>query len=336
MDEQEQSNQPSTKASAEVDASSSLTRRQWLLKLGEVAVLSGFSGVAAGDLAGAHVTVLSTSGDHSLPPGLYEPSAAHMAHALTRDQRYVNPPPGSETEYITPVQGLFEPAFFSSEDFQVVRQSVLLLLNTAGRSEPAAGISAVSDKTVDEIAQWIDLVVHEATSVRHAATRLSAQHRTLAAHYYGEETVRRLESDDEQKTWREGLAWLREEAAKLSAHSFLDLTEAQQAELFSSVGDSFSDKHSDAAGRQFYRALKRRIIEGYYTSQSGLKELDYQGNTFRAESRSLTRKLISVGSCRAVHFPAKGPTNRIPGGTSLPAPSISSTTSTRLRRTWPA
>jgi hypothetical protein len=290
MDEQEQSNQPSTNASAEVDAPSSLTRRQWLLKLGEVTVLAGFSGVAASDLAAANESVLSTTGDHPLPPGLYEPSAAHMAHALTRDQRYVNRPPGSETEYITPVQGLFEPAFFSRDDFQVVRQSVRLLLNTAGRSEPAAGISAVSDKTVDEIAQWIDLVVHEAGSVRDAATRLSAQHRTLAAHYYGEETVRRLESDDEQKTWRGGLAWLRKEAAKLSAHSFLDLTEAQQAELLSSAGDLPSDKHSDAAARQFYRALKQRTIEGYYTSQAGLKELDYQGNAFHAESPGCPQK----------------------------------------------
>jgi hypothetical protein len=292
MDEQDRSNQPSMNAAAEVEAASSLTRRQWLLKLGEVAVLAGFSGVAASDLAVANVSVLSTTGDHPLPPGLYEPSAAHMAHALTRDQRYVNPPPGGETEYITPVQGLFEPTFFSHDDFQVVGQSVRLLLNAAGRSEPA-GVSAVSDKTVDEIAQWIDLVVHEATSVRDAATRLSAQHRMLAAHYYGEETVQRLESDDEQKTWREGLAWLRQEAAKLSAHSFLDLTEAQQTELFSSVGDSPSDKHSDAAGRQFYRALKYRTIEGYYTSQAGLKELDYQGNAFHAESPGCPQNKLS-------------------------------------------
>lgn len=276
--------------SAQTEAASSLTRRQWFLRLGEAAVLAGFSGVAAEDLSAIDAPEITTEAAHVLPPGLYGPSPAHMAHALTRDQRFISPPPGSETEYVTPNSGTFEPAFFSHEDYRVVRQLVRVMLNSPGEGPPPAGIAAVPDETVDEIAQWIDLVVREAGPVREAARALSAQHRTLAAHYYGEEEVRQLESDDEQKTWSEGLAWLTQEAAKLSAHGYLSLTQAQQAELLSSAGGSPSHKHDESAEARFYRTLKRRTIEGYYTSQAGLKELDYQGNAFHAESPGCPQK----------------------------------------------
>jgi len=267
---------------AESALGSSLTRRQWLLRLGEAAVLAGFSGVADGkalDLQAAAADSQAT-----LPPGLYGPSPEHMAHALTSDQRFVIPPPGSETEYAIPVQGPFKPSFFSQRDFPVVRQLVRLLLNTASASSMPVDMPSVSGETVDEIAQWIDFVVREAAAVREAARGLSAQHRTLAAHYYGEEApVRQLENDDEQKIWNEGLSWLKQEAAKLSTQGFLSLSEGQQAELLKTVADSASHTQPDSAATRFYRVLKRRTTEGYYTSQSGLKELDYQGNAFHPQ-----------------------------------------------------
>jgi hypothetical protein len=261
----------------------SLTRRQWLLRLGEAAVLAGFSGAADEAMLAFDSQTPASEGQAALPPGLYGPSPAHMAHALTSDQRFVTPP-GSETEYVTPNQGQFEPAFFSQDDFQIVRQSVRVMLNAAGTSSTSAGIAPVTDETADEIAQWIDLVVHESSGVRQAARGLSAQHRTLAVHYYGGGEVRQLEDYDERKVWSEGLAWLKQEAAKLSTQGFLGLTEMQQAELLTSVGDFPSHKQTDSAGTRFYRALKHRTVEGYYTSRAGLKELDYQGNAFHAES----------------------------------------------------
>src|ERR1700689_4757852 len=78
-----------------------LTRRQWILRLGEAAVLAGFSGSASEELAAGYepqapgAAVVPTA----LPPGLYDPSGEHMAHALLRDDRFVTPPAGSETEY---------------------------------------------------------------------------------------------------------------------------------------------------------------------------------------------------------------------------------------------
>jgi len=275
---------------AERGGASSLTRRQWFLRLGEAAVLAGFSGVAEEGVLALDFQTPAADSQVGLPPGLYGPSPAHMAHALISDQRFVTPPLGSETEYAAPSPGPFGSAFFSREDFPKVRRLVRVMLNTGDASAMPAGIAAVGDETVDEIAQWIDMVLHQASAVRQAALGLSAQHRTLAAHYYGEEArVRQLENEDEQKTWNEGLSWLKAEAAKLSAQGFLSLTEAQQAGLLSSA-DLPSGQHPESAATLFYRALKRRTIEGYYTSQAGLEELDYQGNAFHAESPGCPQK----------------------------------------------
>ena len=91
-------------------------------------------------------------------------------------------------------------------------------------------------------------------------------------------------------TWREGLAWLKQETEKLSGDGFLGLTQAQQLELLSSVGDASREKKTESAGTHFYRLLKNQTIEGYYTSQVGLKEIDYNGNAFDADSPGCSSK----------------------------------------------
>jgi hypothetical protein len=261
-----------------------LTRRQWLLRLGESVVLAGFSGVA-GEASVVFDPQAQTEVElRSLPPGLYESSSEHMTHALFRDERFVDPPAGSETEYARPHSGPFKPTFFSADEFPVVRKLVGLILNA--RDDAAAGVSTkpVSAETVNEIAEWIDLVVSEAPAVRQAAGKLDARHRALAAQYYGEDTVRQIETEDSQATWRAGLVWLKQESEKLSPNGFLDMTEAQQVELLTSLGKSSAEANIQTAGTHLFRLLKNQTIEGYYTSQPGLKELDYKGNAFYAIS----------------------------------------------------
>ena len=283
MDEQEKikerQEQPTTNRKAPA-----LTRRQWILRLGETAALAGFSGVAAEELIAFDAQNSLARGTLALPPGLYEPSSDHMTHVLFRDERFITPPAGSETEYAQPLRNPFTPTFFSTDDFKIVGQLVRLMLNGQGSGASASGLTSVSSETVGDIAEWIDLMVSEAAMVRVAASRLSARHRALAVNYYSEEAVRQLETADPQATWREGLAWLKQETEKLSGDGFLGLTEAQQLELLSSVGDASREKKTESAGTHFYRLLKNQTIEGYYTSQAGLKELNYQGNAFHAES----------------------------------------------------
>jgi len=273
------------------EATDGLTRREWLLRLGQATALAGFSGILPEHTSGAALpaasaqaqTASSPAAPAALPPGLYDPSADHLTHVLMRQQRFVTPPPGSETEYAAPHPEPFSPIFFSAEEFPVVRRLVWLMLNTA-YEEPAQS-QPVDAETVGEIAMWIDLVVSQSQSVRQAARSLSAQHRTLAVRYYGAEEVQQLETSDPQKVWKDGLAWLQEESGRLASGGFLNLSESQQSNLLRRLDMSATGPpQTAAAGPQFYLLLKRQVIEGYYTSQAGLKELDYQGNAFHGES----------------------------------------------------
>ncbi len=104
-----------------------------------------------------------------------------------------------------------------------------------------------STPPVPEIAAWIDRLVHDAAAVREAARSLSPDHRALAIGFYGEEAVRELETFDAQQLCRAGLA--------------------RQVTL-------------ESTADPFIAWLKRRVIEGFYTSQQGLQELNYKGNSF--------------------------------------------------------
>lgn len=272
--------------------SAGLTRREWILRLGEAAVLAGFSGVAADGLTSPEsLTVPDTASSIALPPGLYDPSGEHMAHVLFRDSRFITPPPGSETEYaVARTASAFEPAFFSQEDFKVARRLVVLVLNSRAGGEAGSGLSPVDEETADEIAEWIDLTLSQAAATREAAKKLSAQHRELAIHYHDEEAVRRLETSDPEKGWKEGLAWLEAESHKTFNQGFPALTEVQQVQLLDSIGDLKSNANRETAGTGFYRLLKNATIRGYYTSRAGLKELDYKGNAFYPESPGCPNK----------------------------------------------
>lgn len=290
---------PNHKGIDKGETPSGLTRRQWLLRLGEAAALAGFSGIRSEDASGAtmpaaavapsQATSSSAAAVVALPPGLYDPSADHLTHVLMRDQRFVTPPAGSETEYAAPQPKPYTPVFFSAEEFPVVRRLVWLTLNAS--FERPAQSQPVSDDTVDEVAGWIDLVVSESSNVRQAARSLSAQHRTLAARYYGAEEVQQLETSDPQKAWKEGLAWLQEESSRLASGGFLSLSESQQSNLLSRVEKStYGPSQAEGPGPQLCLLLKRQVIEGYYTSEAGLKELDYQGNAFHGESPGCPKK----------------------------------------------
>ncbi len=170
-----------------------LSRRQWLLRLGEMVVLAGVSGLvpesAAALLGAAHD---ASPAPAALPPGLYDASPEHLVHALRSGGKNWVPPPGSETEYVQPNSLPFQPQFFSAEEFRVVTRFVEVLLGSADAS-------ALSQAT-----QWFDQWLHSAAGVRAAAQHLDPLHRLLAVAVNGEESVRDLETADPRicSSWR--------------------------------------------------------------------------------------------------------------------------------------
>lgn len=276
------------------------SRRQWLLQLGEAAFVFGFSGSAA-DVEASAASALSLLAPEvkTLPPGLYDPSSEHMARALIRDERYVQIPSGSETDYVKPRQGPFQPRFFTPAEFAVVeRLTQLMLGHSSGTSRE---ISAEENQRISaEVAEWIDLVVSNATAVREAARRLAPEHKALAVRYYGADAVERLESADPQKTCREGLEWLDRESHQLHAGAFLSLEESQQLQILDAISDAALDPARESPGTRLFAFLKRETVRGFYTSRVGLKELDYKGNAFYVECPGCTGKTERATSARAI------------------------------------
>jgi len=208
-----------------------ITRRAWILRLSGATVLTGVSGD------------LDAAGKPPLPPGLYEPSLDHLAHSLKTVTAPVSDPP--------------PPHYFASEDFSLIQALIGLILG----EEPTA-------PPVPEIAVWIDLIVGRSQGVRAAARSLTPAYRRLAADFYGEDTVRELESEDPQAICRNGLIALQQ-----GGFRNLDTT-ARVAHL----------GELENAEDPFITWFKRRVLDGFYTSRQGLQELDYKGNSFWVES----------------------------------------------------
>jgi len=244
------------------ESSDDLTRRQWLLRLGEMVVLAGVSGRVPEAVAG----LLESERQHvaGLPPGLYNPSAEHLVHALRSAGKPYAAPPGSETDYVPPTSLPFQPQFFSQEEFRIVTRFVHIVL---GKLHPGALLQTT---------RWLDLWLHSAAGVLEAAQRLDPLHRALAIAYYGEASVRDLETANPQVVARAGIAALHELSVEGYGRGFLELTEPQQVELVGSTGTA----KPDSPLRKFFEVMRSEAIRGYYTSAEGLKELDYKGNSY--------------------------------------------------------
>jgi hypothetical protein len=203
-----------------------LTRRGWLLQIGEATALTGFSG--------NHLFAADP-----LPPGVFDPSLEHLGHLMAEQARATG--------------SLYTPQFFSAGEFRTVTHYVAVLLG-----EDAAS------PVVSEVAGWVDLSIFDSAQVRQAVRALSPANRTLADRFYGAERVEALAETDDQAIAHEGLKFLAE-------HRFDALAEPERVALLTGM-----EKNSD----RFFKILKNRTIQGFYTSRQGLKELDYKGNSF--------------------------------------------------------
>jgi hypothetical protein len=85
-------------------------------------------------------------------------------------------------------------------------------------------------------------------------------------------------SSKEQKLlWQNGLAALDKMAELDQGKKFRDCSREQQCSLVERISEH--EDHPTALEEQFFVAVKRSSVEGYYTSEIGIhQELEYQGN----------------------------------------------------------
>ena len=241
------------------DIIAEITRRQWLLRLGEAALLAGVSGLVQET---PNFLFREENQYSALPPGLYVPSADDLVHALGNHKVFA-PPTDSETDYVQPGPAV-GPLFFSQEAFRTVTRLVEILLGK------------VEQNALSQTALWVDLWFHSAEGVRQAARQLDPMHRALAVAYLSETAVVYLESADHATVAREGIEALQKLCVQQYHAEFLNLDGAQQAEIIAGI----SKTAPNSPVRKFFETLRSEAIRGYYTSAEGLKELDYKGNAY--------------------------------------------------------
>lgn len=256
----------------------SMSRRAVLLTIGQTALRFGVSS-----------SVLAEEEFPQLPPGLYQPSRDHLGHALMSAGRFHPIPPDCPTDYTRPTTEPFRPLFFSPAEFAVVRRVAHLMLGEGPKN------ASNEDATpAQEVAQWVDLCVASGAGVREGIRHLDPLHRVLAVAFFGSAQMTQLETANPEEICRKGLEWLSNSAHLRGSDQFLSLTDEQQIAILDSISDERSDKQSDTAGTRFFAFLKREVVQGFYTSQTGLKELDFKGNGFYARSPGCNWKSIPI------------------------------------------
>jgi Gluconate 2-dehydrogenase subunit 3 len=243
------------------DDDDDLTRRAWLLLLGEVTALAGVAGLVPDVLSAMTLNVQDATA--GLPPGLYEPSVEHLSHVLAARQVPLVPT-GAETDFAVSRQGPFRPLFFSQHELDVVTRLVEILLGN------------VDARALSETIAWLDLRLHSDAGIRRAARTLDPLHRALAVAYYGQARVTEQETVDWQSIVRTGVNLLEQQAQQRSGGEFLRVEGPAQTDLVREISRLPPES---PLGRCFL-FLRREAIRGYFTSQAGLTELDYKGNAF--------------------------------------------------------
>jgi hypothetical protein len=93
--------------------------------------------------------------------------------------------------------------------------------------------------------------------------------------------------DATRQTWREGLAAINKMGREKFGKPFADASADQQIELLKEI--SKNERSPQTVEERFFRTIKYATIDGYYTSEIGIKkELQYKGNSFLKEFTGCT------------------------------------------------
>lgn len=87
-----------------------------------------------------------------------------------------------------------------------------------------------------------------------------------------------------QPEFRSGLRWLESRSQERFGASFLEMKPDQQTVLLQSLAYKKNIRPGNERGCHFFKLVREYTVMGFYTSEVGLKELDYPGLKFYAES----------------------------------------------------
>ncbi len=101
------------------------------------------------------------------------------------------------------------------------------------------------------------------------------------------DSIVNISNEETKKLWREGLAAVNKMSRDKFGKEIADTTETQQVELLTAI--SKNEFKPQTIEEKFFKEIKSRTIDGYYTSEIGIKkELQYRGNTYLKEFTGCT------------------------------------------------
>jgi gluconate 2-dehydrogenase gamma chain len=87
------------------------------------------------------------------------------------------------------------------------------------------------------------------------------------------------ENEKLQAIYRSGLAWLDDTMKSRGAADFVSATPAQQAALLDVIAYRRNQSPELAPGIEFFAWARRMTVDAFYTSEIGIKDIDYRGNS---------------------------------------------------------
>lgn len=93
-----------------------------------------------------------------------------------------------------------------------------------------------------------------------------------------------------QQKFRTGLTWLNAHSSRVNGQQFLALALEQQVALLEPLAYKSKYRPSEEQGREFFDLVREYTVMGFYTSEIGLKELDFPGLKFYSESPACPHK----------------------------------------------
>lgn len=86
-------------------------------------------------------------------------------------------------------------------------------------------------------------------------------------------------NDELKTTYTTGLAWLDAAMKGRGAESFLTASPADQTALLDQIAYRRNTTPELAPGIQFFTWVRRMTVDAFYTSEIGIRDIDYRGNT---------------------------------------------------------
>jgi gluconate 2-dehydrogenase gamma chain len=101
------------------------------------------------------------------------------------------------------------------------------------------------------------------------------------------------EREGRQTAMRGGLAWLDAECAdRFEGRTFLECSEAQRLQVVDDIAWPEKARPEMSQGASFFTGFRDLVASGFWSSQMGVKDLDYQGNVFVAEWKGPPREVL--------------------------------------------